>query len=422
MKHGMRHVGLPALAATLALVACSETATGPGAQDGGLVPAATTEIRTGFDGTNWRCGKYVATIVGTTGIDVLNGTSGTDVIVGREGNDTINGLGGDDVLCGGPGDDTMNAGDGNDKMAGEGGNDTMDGGNHNDIMEGGNGNDTMEGGDGDDSMKGMDDPDEMSGGSGNDTLLGDNGGDTFTGGPGADGFQGGAGVDTVNDFECEVDTAVDVENGTNCDPAPPDTLSPDSLSATKDSFLRSGRANKNEGINPGLNLRADGNHRAVIAFNGGSISTDGLTNATLVLTIRSNSNNWGTSGRTIDAHPLSVDFTEGNGKNLYVPSGQRTDGTGAAVTWNCATDTNVTNSSADCAPQWSGGTFGAATSPSVLITNGLSGTVSFDVTADVLAGATRWLVKKTSEGLAGEVTFESKEGLAGAGPTLLLTY
>ena len=53
------------------------------------------------------CSGLVATIVGTSGDDILVGTPGPDVIAGRGGNDVIEGLGGEDVLCGGGGDDVI---------------------------------------------------------------------------------------------------------------------------------------------------------------------------------------------------------------------------------------------------------------------------------------------------------------------------
>jgi Ca2+-binding RTX toxin-like protein len=53
------------------------------------------------------CFGKTATIVGTTGNDVLLGTSGDDVIVGLAGNDYIEGRGGVDLICGGKGNDVL---------------------------------------------------------------------------------------------------------------------------------------------------------------------------------------------------------------------------------------------------------------------------------------------------------------------------
>jgi hemolysin type calcium-binding protein len=58
------------------------------------------------------CDGRIATIVGTSGNDVLKGTPGRDVVVGLGGDDTIYGYGQDDVICGGPGDDVIWAGAG----------------------------------------------------------------------------------------------------------------------------------------------------------------------------------------------------------------------------------------------------------------------------------------------------------------------
>jgi hypothetical protein len=45
--------------------------------------------------------------------------------------------------------------------------------------------------------------------------------------------------------------------------------------------------------------------------------------------------------------------------------------------------------------------------------------VQWDVTADVVAGATGWVIKKTNEGQSGQVAYSSKEGTAP--PQLILT-
>ena len=55
------------------------------------------------------CFGMPATIVGTTGDDVLPGTSGDDVIVGLEGTDTITSSGGEDRVCAGPNDLSVDA-------------------------------------------------------------------------------------------------------------------------------------------------------------------------------------------------------------------------------------------------------------------------------------------------------------------------
>jgi len=166
------------------------------------------------------------------------------------------------------------------------------------------------------------------------------------------------------------------------------------------------------------------NSIGVVQFDLAGVSTAGLTRATLVLTIASNSSNWGSTGRTIDAHRLAEDWTEGNGN-----SAAGTSGSGPGVTWNCATDSLIEFPGKNCAVSWNGGGgFAPATGPGVLITNTTTGEVSFDVTADVLSGAQfGWLIKKTLEGKSGRVEIYSKEAAAAAGnaalgPRLILEY
>ncbi len=132
------------------------------------------------------CFTTPATIVGTTGNDVLNGTAGNDVIVAGAGNDTINGNGGDDTICGDAGNDTINGGDGNDFVLGGSGSDRILGGNGNDYLVGNPGF-----GSNDDAG------DTILGETGNDTLDGWFGDDVLAGGPGNDSIGGFAGVDTA---------------------------------------------------------------------------------------------------------------------------------------------------------------------------------------------------------------------------------
>lgn len=157
------------------------------------------------------CNGEAATIVGTSGPNVLTGTEGRDVIVGLGGDDEISGLGGDDVICGGAGDDRIfgnaghdwidagagddrvGAGWGNDTVFGGTGNDfinsfkhddTVDAGAGNDIIRGGWGNDVLRGGDGNDVIRAYYGADQLFGGGGNDVLLGSFGPDVIVGGPG----------------------------------------------------------------------------------------------------------------------------------------------------------------------------------------------------------------------------------------------
>lgn len=185
------------------------------------------------------------------------------------------------------------------------------------------------------------------------------------------------------------------------------------LGASKDAFIRSTRRNTNEGANEILSVRQSGLNRIVVGFDLTGVPA-GVTSAHLVLTVKGHLGNWGATGRTVDAAPLLVDFDEGNGKRFRAPAGQSTRGTGAGVTWKCASDANIANGLTDCAPTWDGGSFGLV-SDSVTHKNSTTGEVSFDVTADVVAGRTAWLLKKTDERLFGHVEYYSREGAAAAG-------
>jgi hypothetical protein len=132
-----------------------------------------------------------------------------------------------------------------------------------------------------------------------------------------------------------------------------------------------------------------------------------------MLTIVDNANNWGPhNDRTVTAHPLWGDFIEGNGQNTEVPGAEDTRGSVMGVTWACAADGEIANHQPNCTPVWNGGTFGLATALPTVHVNGLLGEVTWDVTADVVAGATGWVIKKTREGQRGQVLYSSKEGLA----------
>jgi Ca2+-binding RTX toxin-like protein len=124
-----------------------------------------------------RCHGHPATIVGTSGNDILRGTPHRDVIWGGPGNDVIYGGLGNDLICGGAGDDLIHGGRGNDWIDGGPGTDRVFGDLGDDKVLGGPGNrDEVSGGLGIDTV---------SGGPGNEDLVrGDYGYDRMDGGPG----------------------------------------------------------------------------------------------------------------------------------------------------------------------------------------------------------------------------------------------
>ena len=151
------------------------------------------------------CQGEQATLIGTSGDDVLVGTGGRDVILGKGGDDTIDGRGGDDVICGGGGSDVL---------IGKGGADRLQGGPEGDTLRGGAGADVLTGAKGADVLKGGPDPDELIGGSGADRLLGGKKADTLVPGPGADVVRGGRGQDLVSYTGSVRAVSADLEVGT----------------------------------------------------------------------------------------------------------------------------------------------------------------------------------------------------------------
>ncbi len=167
------------------------------------------------------CDGHPATIVGTSGDDVIVGTSGDDVILGLAGDDIINGNGGNDIVCSGSGNDIVTLGSGNDEIHGEGGFDTFDAGdgvnmidadfgNEGDTVTTGSDDDYILLGDGDDIVNagggnnyietGAGD-DTITSGSGNDEIHSGSGNDTITSGNGNDQIYGGNGKDTISSID-----------------------------------------------------------------------------------------------------------------------------------------------------------------------------------------------------------------------------
>ncbi len=190
----------------------------------------------------------------------------------------------------------------------------------------------------------------------------------------------------------------------------------DTLGLVADTYLRSGSPNRNQGDESILRIRASGNNRVLLQADStavaAAIGTGTLVNASLELTITFNADNWGPTGRTIDLHRLTQRWTE------------------LGATWNCGDDLDPSNRRPDCPDTaWEMRNVGPnpwVTPPTgtVLITNGLGGVISFDVTADLLgmlAGQLPmdgWILRRTSEGPSGRVEFGSRE--SASAPRLVL--
>lgn len=218
------------------------------------------------------------------------------------------------------------------------------------------------------------------------------------------------------------------------------------MSSNKDSFLKSGESNTNEGINTMMRVRDSGNNRALMTFDQNAILTAAqgktLQSATLRLYIEENGNNWGPNGRTIDVHRLLSNWSEGNGFNDKPASltqsqfnALKTRGNGLGVTWECATDTEINNQQTNCSTQWNGASFNLTPTGTITIfkdnppthTVKTVGWIEFDVTSDLatfISGSAQnygWIIKKTNEGDSGLVEFTSDEGTTNK-PELVLVF
>jgi Ca2+-binding RTX toxin-like protein len=100
-------------------------------------------------------GSDLASLVGTSGPDILTGTAVREVVCGSRGDDVLRGGGGGDVVLGGGGADRVIGGDGGDFLEGGRGPDSLFGGNGRDELNGGRGRpDRCIGGPGRDSVQG----------------------------------------------------------------------------------------------------------------------------------------------------------------------------------------------------------------------------------------------------------------------------
>lgn len=114
--------------------------------------------------SDYKCQGEAATMIGTTGNDMINGTAGRDVIVSFGGNDLINGRGGNDLICAGGGDDVIDGGRGSDEIYAQGGADVV-------VASGGR--DFVHGGSGPDELRGSLGKDRVWGGGGADECWGE---------------------------------------------------------------------------------------------------------------------------------------------------------------------------------------------------------------------------------------------------------
>jgi hypothetical protein len=241
---------------------------------------------------------------------------------------------------------------------------------------------------------------------------------------------------TANEYTVEV-TIADNQEASDTEVATVTVVIPEPVTTTfnssADTYVKSGSDNRNTGVGTFMRLRASGDNRSLVRFDQTAMQTTignkEVLSAKLRVTIVDNSNNWGTTGRTIDVHRLIANWAEGNGT-------ESDRGTGSGATWNCAIDSLIQNQAKNCsgATEWE---MGQPNNPAVhpwvqtasatqTITNNQSGVVEFDVTSDVSSflDSTNqnygWIIKKTVEGQNGQVSFGTKE--SASVPQLVVTY
>lgn len=188
---------------------------------------------------------------------------------------------------------------------------------------------------------------------------------------------------------------------------------------TGDTFLRQTLPNANQGLSGYLRIeQPTAVSHAVIKFSQSGlasiIGTKTIVGATLNLYVETNYNNWG-SGGYVDVHRLISDWTE---YMATIPP--------RGATWSCSLDTNLGNSSPDCAVQWSGGTYQGQATASLLHQNYQYGWKMFNVTTDVqlfMQGTANygWLVRKRNPSGGGSVDYTSIQGNALTKPRLVVT-
>jgi len=236
-------------------------------------------------------------------------------------------------------------------------------------------------------------------------------------------------------FSNVVDIEHSIAGGSvNCEGPPP--IPEQEFRTNKDATLLHNRKNQNNGA--ALTLRVQNQTRSLVAFDVSQVDFSTVKSARLVFTVADNgfdvppfspSAGWPPGGGQTYVARLNDGFeawAEGNGNNYPTPNNPR--GTGSGVTWNCSTDTNIANEKPDCVAinRWKTGgkkQQGPLRGPALHTDGMLDGTkVSFDVTADVLAGLgpkdvqfMSWFIQVKG---AGSVAYYSREGaIASGNPT-----
>lgn len=194
------------------------------------------------------------------------------------------------------------------------------------------------------------------------------------------------------------------------------------LFSEKDSFIREGIQNTNEGSNKVLRILGSGpiNNRALISFNLDNIEAlsegKNLQSATIKMYVEKNNLQWG-DGQYISVHSLQTQWDEGNGINAPVSNLIKSDG----VTWSCPVDSN------SCNDEWNGGVFEQTPTDSIWISNQVDDYwIKFDVTSDIYDYKVTnenfgWIIMKDNEDSEGQINIASREAKSN-NPELVLVF
>jgi hypothetical protein len=188
------------------------------------------------------------------------------------------------------------------------------------------------------------------------------------------------------------------------------------LAAAGDNFTWQDHPNVNTGLATELRTGVASKGRAFVRWTQATIDsvvgTGTLVSARLDITINSSSS-WSGSGGQLSIHRVTKNWTELGG------------------TANCAIDTNTGNDVADCsdATAWvlnnpSVAPWKAAATDSLGVTNGQTGKISFNVTADLQAflddtANFGWVIKPRNDAATGDVRLRSREATSNQ-PVLML--
>jgi len=194
------------------------------------------------------------------------------------------------------------------------------------------------------------------------------------------------------------------------------------LYAEKDSFIREGVQNSNDGSNQVLRILGAGpiNNRVLISFNLDDIQTISsgktLESAIIKLFVEKNNLHWG-DGQYISIHRLQTQWEEGTGINAPVSNLIKSNG----VTWNCPAQ------SVDCSQKWEGGIFNKNPTDSIWISNQVDDYwIKFDVSKDILYNQFTqenfgWIIIKNNEDSEGQINIASREAQS-YNPELVLVF